>query len=138
MHVEEFKEAYRDAIEVALPDPDSSRYKGVYVLLLRWKGAEKSEEFENLQRVFRDQYHFRTEEYLIDAHEPFVCVHQQVKSFCEKLQKEDVPDPETIRNKRKDPKNEDFLRIIYYAGHSRIGKSGHCFWSRSVEFPGMQ
>ena len=65
---EEFFEHLNRAAKTVLPRT-SRRYRDVVVLLLRWQDDDLGTETEvtDLECVFRDMYHYRTERYLIPS-----------------------------------------------------------------------
>ncbi|MCJ1287237.1 hypothetical protein MMC26_006585 [Xylographa opegraphella] len=131
MHIKNFEEQYVKAVAAAYPNSAPRRYRGVDVLLLRWEGAEMeyNTEIEELQRILEDQYHFRVEIFSIPRENPQFWLSHKIRTFCETIHPKDIPDARTISNKKDEPKIEDFLRIIYYAGYSEYDQSiGACRW----------
>ena len=115
-----------------------SRYKAVYVLLLSWADDKTGvyEAVDGLQEVFRDLYHFRTEKWTIPQHDSSVLLSQKLAAFRERPQEEDMPNPSEVADGMKPPLNEDFLRIVYYAGRSHIKRGDECYWFWSVNLYG--
>ncbi|MCJ1436965.1 hypothetical protein MMC27_006348 [Xylographa pallens] len=106
-------------------------YKAVYVLLLSWADDKTGgyEAVQELQRIFHDQYHFRTEKWTIPQHNSSALLSQKLKTFQEKPQEEDMSNPSEIADGKKPPENKDFLRIVYYAGHSQVRFHDRCYIS---------
>ncbi|MCJ1400206.1 hypothetical protein MMC11_003410 [Xylographa trunciseda] len=131
MKGEEFKEALWNAASAAHPRYKTpSRYKGVYVLLLSWvdDNTNVREGIEELHKVFRDQYHFKTEEWQIPRDNSFVVLGDKLRIFRETPQEADMPNEEEKAGGKEVPENKDFLRIVYYAGRSRVKNVDRCYW----------
>ena len=118
MDIYELRKAAGNAVAGASPDRGTSRYRRVYVLLLRWENDQTgiSQRIQELQRVFQDRYHYRTEEWAIPQQNSSIRLGKKLKDLPEKLYEEDVPNESDIIE-GKGIKNEEVLRIVYYGGY---------------------
>ncbi|MCJ1385684.1 hypothetical protein MMC17_008807 [Xylographa soralifera] len=130
-----FEHALVNAAVEAHPGCRPSRYKAVYVLLLSWADDKTGarEAVEKLQNVFRDQYDFRTEEWAIPQHNSTDSLFTKLREFLRVPQDKDMPNESVIAEGKQPPANRDFLRIVYYAGHSHIKQTDGYYWSWSVK-----
>lgn len=106
-HLESFEEFFEDlnrAAKTVLPRT-SRRYRDVVVLLLQWQDDDLGTETEvnDLERVFRDTYHYRTERYLIPSKDSATQLEYKLNDF------------------RKAHDHESSLLILYYGGHGSLG-----------------
>jgi hypothetical protein len=96
-----------------------SRYSNVYVLILKWESEDPklpvSCEIEELCKVLDEIYHYDIEIFEIPDNRSHAKVSQKINTFIE------------LNN----DSNFD-LKIVYYAGHSRLSKTRDLVWSRYV------
>ena len=102
-----FGEELQTISDTYFPNTATSRYKNVYVLILKWEDEDPnlpvSYETERLESVFRDVYYFQTESWDIpdiDCHDK---VNQKILDF-----------------KRQGGNGENDLKIVYYGGHGKL------------------
>lgn len=113
--IKSFADTLNSAATRAYPNRGKSRYTGVNVLLLSWVdddlGVKK--EVDELERVFRRDYRFRTENWKIPSG-PRAHHHLTGKlwHFIE------------------DYDNQDRLLIVYYGGHGGMNDDRQCVWSK--------
>jgi hypothetical protein len=123
-HLEEFKMAINTALERQF---EGESYEAVRVLLLTWeandlglktpeRGSLILDETMNLERVFRDVYHFETTHYSIPSVNPESKVHLELSKVID-----DLSDKSTVERKK-------VLLIVYYNGHGVV-KDGMLIWS---------
>ncbi len=100
---EEFFEHLNRAAKTVLPRT-SRRYRDVVVLLLRWQDDDLGTETEvtELECVFRDMYHYRTERYLIPSSDSATQLEYKLNDF------------------RRAYDHESSLLILYYGGHGSL------------------
>lgn len=82
-------------------------------MLIRWEEDELEVEWElnELQQVFREEYGFSTEQFLIPIQNAHRKLNHKALSFVE------------------DHEREDMLLIVYYGGHGAINKARQSTWS---------
>jgi hypothetical protein len=105
-HLESFEEFFKHlnrAAKTTLPRT-SRRYRDVVVLLLRWEEDDLGTETEisDLERVFQDMYHYRTERYLIPSKDSETQLEYLLNDF------------------RRAHDDEASLLILYYGGHGSL------------------
>ena len=102
---EEFFEHLNRAAKAVLPRT-SRRYRDVVVLLLRWHDDDLGTETEitDLECVFRDMYHYRTERYLIPSNDSTTQLEYKLNDF------------------RKAYDHESSLLILYYGVHGSLDR----------------
>ncbi|CAG7566476.1 unnamed protein product [Fusarium equiseti] len=107
-----FIEDLQASARKAFPNSPYSRYSDVQVLLIQWDEDELQVELEldELEKVFRKQYGFATQTFLIPTANSHRKLNQKVLSFVD--QNED----------------EDTLLIVYYGGHGSINKARQSTW----------
>jgi hypothetical protein len=100
---EDFFKHLNQAAKTTLPRT-SRRYRDVVVLLLRWEEDDLGTETEisDLERVFQDMYHYRTERYLIPSKDS----ETQLEYF--------------LNDFRRAHDDEASLLILYYGGHGSL------------------
>ena len=100
---EEFFEHLNRAAKSVLPRT-SRRYCDVVVLLLRWQDDDLGTETEvaDLERVFRDIYHYRTERYKIPSSDSATQLEYKLNDF------------------RRVYDHESSLLILYYGGYGSL------------------
>ena len=100
---EEFFEHLNRAAKAVLPR-SSRRYREVVVLLLRWQDDDLGTETEinDLEYIFRDIYHYRTERYLIPSSDSATQLEYRLNDF------------------RRAYNHESSLLILYYGGHGSL------------------
>jgi len=114
---QQFGDDLQSAAAAIFPNTATSRYKNVYVLMIKWEDEDPklpvSQEIKNLERVFKDIYHFETEVWSI----PDVDCHAEVN---EKI----------LDFKRVGGNCKDDLKIVYYAGHGKLTRNRQLSWTR--------
>ena len=112
-----FGEELQEAANNAFPNTNTSRYKNVYVLMLKWEDEDPnlpvSYEIPQLEGVFKDVYHFRTEIWDIPNEDCHDKVNQKILDF-----------------KRLGGGSKKDLKIVYYAGHGRLTRNRGLSWTR--------
>ena len=112
VHLEKVISDLNNATKAAFPK-QTMHYGNVYVLLLRWEADDlgTATEIKDLEGVFRNMYHYRTESWQIPSEKSYTSLNQKVLDF------------------QKD-KGEGDLLILYYAGHG-IGdlRSNESIWA---------
>ena len=100
---EEFLEHLNRAAKTVLPTT-SKRYHDVVVLLLRWQDDDlgTESEIQDLECLFRDTYHYKTERYLIPSSDSATQLEYKLNDF------------------RRANDNESNLLILYYGGHGSL------------------
>ena len=99
----EFFEHLNRAAKSVLPRV-CRRHTGAFVLLLRWEDDNLGTEIElkDLEEVFRDVYHYNTEQYLIPSNDSTIQLEYKLNDF------------------RRTHDNGTNLLIIYYGGHGSL------------------
>ena len=100
---EDFFEHLNRAAKTVLPR-SSRRYREVVVLLLRWQDDDLGTETEvsDLEYVFQDMYHYRTERFLIPSSDSATQLEYKLNDF------------------RRAYNHESSLLILYYGGHGSL------------------
>jgi hypothetical protein len=111
------------AANAIFPNTATSRYKNVYVLMLKWKDEDPklpvSQEISKLHDVFQNVYHFETENWDIPDRDCHAEVNQKILDF-----------------KKLGGNTKDDLKIIYYAGHGKLTRNLLLSWTRYVSAGG--
>ncbi|KAL9060158.1 MAG: hypothetical protein Q9162_000772 [Coniocarpon cinnabarinum] len=124
-HLENFERFFQDLNKAAksiLPRV-SRKYSGVVVLLIRWEHDDLDTETEinDLEQLFRNAYHYRTERYLIPSIDSTTELEQRLLSF------------------RTTYDTGDNLLLLYYGGHGSLepGKqnAGRSVWHARANGP---
>ncbi|KAL9084542.1 MAG: hypothetical protein Q9159_005160 [Coniocarpon cinnabarinum] len=124
-HLENFERFFQDLNKAAksiLPRV-SRKYSGVVVLLIRWEydDLDTETEINDLEQLFRDAYHYRTETYLIPSIDSTTELEQRLLSF------------------RTTYDTGDNLLVLYYGGHGSLepGKqnAGRSVWHARANGP---
>jgi hypothetical protein len=114
---QQFGEDLQAAAAAVFPNTRTSRYRKVYVLMLKWEDEDPklpvSEEIKRLDRVFKDVYHFETEIWSIPDFDCHAAVNQKILDF-----------------KRIGCNCKNDLKIVYYAGHGKLTKNRLLSWIR--------
>ena len=94
----------------------TSRYKGAHVLLLSWEEDSLGviKEIQELEDVFRNDYHYDTEEWRIPSVRSHNSLAAKILGFLD------------------DHESKDSLLIVYYGGHGEMNDDRQCIWSWSV------
>jgi 3-methyladenine DNA glycosylase AlkC len=120
-NLQQFGRALQDAAKSIYPNRNRSRYKNVYVLILKWETEDPklpvSYEIEELRQVLDEIYHYHIDIFEIPDKRSHAKVSEKINSFVE------------INDDSKDD-----LKIVYYAGHSRSSKTRDLIWSRCVVY----
>jgi hypothetical protein len=107
------------AANAIFPNVATSRYRDVYVLMLKWKDEDPrlpvSQEISKLHDVFQDVYHFNTESWDIPDEDCHAEVNQKILDF-----------------KKLGGNSKDDLKIVYYAGHGKLTRNRLLSWTRYV------
>lgn len=100
---EEFLEHLNQAAKTVLPTV-SRRYQDVVVLLLQWQDDDlgTASEIQDLECLFRDTYHYKTEKYLIPSSDSATQLEYKLNDF------------------RKANDHESNLLMLYYGGHGLL------------------
>lgn len=120
----QFGEGVQEAVRAVFPNETASRYVKVTVLILLWADDHPDlpalEDVERLSRVFKDVYSFVVERFEIPKQNPHFEVTQKVRSFA------------------RQGESNTHLKIVYYAGYSRVTIHS-VVWTRLVlSFPASQ
>jgi hypothetical protein len=87
------------------------------VLLICWKTQDPKlpveREIRELRRVFEEVYRYNTEEFEIPDSESHAAVSEKINSFV-----------------KVDSNSSGDLKIVYYAGHSRLSRTKELLWSK--------
>jgi hypothetical protein len=114
--LEEFGKSLEKAASAVYPNDKKSRYSKVYVLLIRWETQDPKlpveREMSELGKVFEEIYHYDIEEFWIPDAVSHGAVSKKINAFVE------VNDD-----------SSDDLKIVYYAGHSRLSRTKELLWS---------
>jgi hypothetical protein len=114
---EQFGQDLNLAASALFPKTTKSRYRNVFVLMLKWKDEDPnlpvSLEIQRLYDVFKGVYHFETEVWDIPDEDCHVEVNQKILDFS-----------------RMGGNSKDDLKIVYYAGHGRLMKNRLLSWTR--------
>lgn len=114
------KDVERAAKSVYSAD-NRSRYTNVYVLILKWKTEDPklpvSYEISELRQVLEQVYHYETEIFEIPDSRSHNKVNEKISAFI------GIND---------DSKSD--LKIVYYAGHSRLSDTKDLVWASYVFF----
>lgn len=118
-HIElkEFGKSLENAARAIYPNDKKSRYSMVYVLLICWKTGDPKlpvqREISELRKVFEQIYHYEIEEFSIPDSDSHAAVSEKINAFV----------------KVNDNSGDD-LKIVYYAGHSRLSRTKELIWSK--------
>jgi hypothetical protein len=117
--LQEFGTQLQTAANAIFPNIGTSRYRNVYVLMLKWKNEDPmlpvSLEISKLHDVFQDMYHFNTESWDIPDEDCHAEVNQKILDF-----------------KKLGGNSKDDLKIVYYAGHGKLTRNRLLSWTRYV------
>jgi len=106
-----------EAAKAVFPNTAPTRYKNVYVLMLKWEDEDPnlpvSLEIGRLFRVFKDIYHFQTEVWDIKDRDCHAEVNQKILDFS-----------------RLGGNSKEDLKIVYYAGHGKLTMTRLLSWTR--------
>ena len=125
-----FGEGLQAAAQAIFPNESRSRYTKVYVLMIYWENQDWqtedptlriSREVSNLQNTFVDIYNFQTEVWTIPDESCHLEVNQKILDFV-KLGGD----------------SDDHLKIVYYAGHTKLTKNRRLAWTRYVSRPSLK
>ena len=88
----------------------------MYVLLIRWKTQDPNlpveRELIELRQVFEEIYHYDIEEFWIPDSDSHGAVSEKINAFV-----------------KVNDNSSDDLKIVYYAGHSRLSRTKELLWS---------
>jgi hypothetical protein len=114
--LEEFGKSLEKAAEAVFPNDQKSRYSKVYVLLIRWKTEDPKlpveREIIELRQVFEGIYHYKIDEFWIPDSDSHGAVSEKINAFV-----------------KVNDNSSDDLKIVYYAGHSRLSRTKELLWS---------
>lgn len=117
--MDNFMKNLEGALTEVFPNRDRSRYKNVYVLLMKWGVGDPRlpvfKEMDELRRVFEDIFHFQVEVFEIPEERSHRKVNQKIIDFSDL-----------------GGDSSDDLKIVYYAGHSRSNESRNLLFSRQA------
>ena len=114
---DDFIKAFNDAVTGALAR-NGSPYEQVFVLFLRWEddvflkpGVNNGVqgEIDQLERVFRDLYAFKTETYLIPSNNSQRSLQKKIFNF-------------------QDDHSRSELLLVYYGGHGVLNNLNQSIW----------
>jgi hypothetical protein len=114
-HVEDIRDFVKkveQATLAAFPNKHSTRYSGVFALLLSWEEDDLSviTEVEALQKVFDERYGFTAEEWKIPSEDSHEELGDRLRAFTKSYAKDDT------------------LLIIYYGGHGFLNRARQSVW----------
>lgn len=114
-----FGEGLNAAAKAVFPAQTWPRYGKVYVLLAFWAEADENRpapiEVSKLFSIFKDVFHFEVRTFKIPSEESHSAVTQKVSEFVDL-----------------GGDSDDDLKIVYYAGSSRVSKNKRLVWTRYV------
>ena len=114
--LEEFGKSLQNAARAIYPNDRRSKYTGVYVLLISWQTQDPKlpveREINALREVLGDIYHYDIEEFRIPDIASHAAVSEKINDFV-KVNNDSSGD----------------LKILYYAGHSRLSRNKELVWS---------
>jgi hypothetical protein len=114
--LEEFGKSLEKAARAVYPTDKKSRYSRVYVLLIRWKTQDPNlpveREISELRKVLEEVYRYEIEEIWIPDSDSHAEVSEKINAFAK------------VNNN-----SSDDLKIVYYAGHSRLSRTKELLWS---------
>jgi hypothetical protein len=114
--LEDFGKALASAAKAIYPNSKISRYSRAYVLLISWETQDPKLpvecEIRGLGSIFENVYGYTVEEFRIPDSESHAQVSEKINSFVK-----------VGGNSRSD------LKIVYYAGHSRLSRTRELVWS---------
>jgi hypothetical protein len=117
--MQEFAKDVQRAAESIYPNQNRSRYANVYVLIFKWKTEDPKlpvwHEIEELCRVLDEIYGYEIEVFEIPDQKSHAKSVEKITAFI------------AIND---DSKND--LKIVYYAGHSRLSNTRDLVWLRCV------
>jgi hypothetical protein len=115
--LENFAKDLQNAAKSIYPNETRSRYSEVYVLILKWETEDPklpvSCEIAGLMQVFQDVYHYDIKVFEIPDIRSHARVSEKINTFI------GINDD-----------SGDDLKIVYYAGHSRLSKTRDLVWTR--------
>jgi hypothetical protein len=119
--IQDFGKDLQKAANCIFPNKHQSRYSNVYVLMFMWEIEDCKLpvriEIEKLRRVFEDMYHFNVEVFEIPNKRSHSKVSAKINDFVS-INDDSVED----------------LKIVYYAGHSKLSKMKDIVWARYVAY----
>jgi hypothetical protein len=119
--MQDFAKDLQRAAESVFPNENRSRYSNVYVLIFKWKTEDPNlpvwYEIDELCYVLDKIYGYEIEIFEIPDQKCHIKVVEKITSFI------------SIND---DSKND--LKIVYYAGHSRLSDTRDLVWSRCVVY----
>jgi hypothetical protein len=114
--LEDFGKALENATKAVYPNGKASRYSRVYVLLIRWETQDPQLpvecEIHGLRNVLENVYNYDVEEFRIPDSESHAEVSEKINSFV-----------------KVGGNSSNDLKIVYYAGHSRLSRTKELVWS---------
>jgi hypothetical protein len=121
MSMQDFGKDLQKAANCIFPNDHQSRYSNVYVLMFMWEieDCELPVHFEvaKLRRVFEDMYHYNVEVFQIPENRSHSKVSAKINGFVS-INDDSVED----------------LKIVYYAGHSKLSKTKDVVWARYAPY----
>ncbi|CAG8951495.1 hypothetical protein HYFRA_00007411 [Hymenoscyphus fraxineus] len=125
----QFGEGIKEAVKAVFPTENNApRYLKATVLIFVWADDHPDlpalDHLDRLSRVFHDVYNFEVETFKIPKQNPHSEVNQKIRSFA-----------------RQGENNRGYLKIVFYAGCSRVTSNGALLWtsvlnSEEKETPG--
>ncbi|TVY80770.1 hypothetical protein LSUE1_G005315, partial [Lachnellula suecica] len=107
----------QDITNASFPNTHASRYRNVYVLMLKWADEDPnlpvSYEVSKLQDIFVNVYWFETEVWDIPNEDYHDRVNQKILGF-----------------KRMRSDSQDDLKIVYYGGHGKLTRNRSLAWTK--------
>ncbi|KAH8782460.1 hypothetical protein BGZ57DRAFT_758998, partial [Hyaloscypha finlandica] len=118
--LEDFGKALENATKAVYPNGKTSRYSRVYVLLICWETQDPQLpvecEIRGLRNVLENVYNYDVEEFRIPDSESHAEVSEKINSFV-----------------KVGGNSSNDLKIVYYAGHSRLSCTKELVWSTLPE-----
>lgn len=115
--LEDFGKKLQLAAEAVFPNNTESRYRTVHVLLLCWEDGDPrlpvEQELAELDDVFQDYYHFKTETWKIPSKNAHRALNRKITDFVEL-----------------EDDSRDCLKIVYYGGHGFLSPGRQLMWSK--------
>jgi hypothetical protein len=122
--LQHFGSQLQAAANAIFPNTTTSRYKHVYVLMLKWNDEDPqlpvSYEVSKLHDVFQNVFNFETESWDIPEQDCHGVVNQKILDF-----------------KNLGGNSKDDLKIIYYAGHGKLTRNRTLSWTRYISLSGV-
>jgi hypothetical protein len=117
--MQEFGKDLQKAARCIFPNVHQSRYSNAYVLMFMWEIEDENLpvrlEIDKLRYVFEEIYHYDVEVFRIPDKRSHSKVSAKINEFVS-INDDSVED----------------LKIVFYAGHSKLSKTKDIVWTRYV------